>query len=441
MFLDKALDEIGKKNKIVAGIDLANDYAQISYCRLDQSMPDTVSQVMGEEQYNIPVVLCRKHQEGSENDIWVMGKDALQMAKEGTGDLVEDLLLLVRNETTAQVGDHEYTAEFLMEIFFRKILALMAAYTGGLDIAGLAITLKDMEPQVCNALKKAALRAMGNKGKVYFLSHQDCFFQYILHQPEEMWIHDVLLFDYKKDGVRGYHMQMNRNSSPVVCLINEEKFPQMKMTDVSQMTDSQKKAFFTQLDSAFLEIVRNQCENKMITSAFLLGDVFSKDWCKESLRYLCKDRRVFQGNNLFSKGACYGAREKVLPSTLSTSYVYLSEEALHANIGMHCNRGKEEIYYPLLDAGTNWYDADRQIDLILARDNTLALTITPVDGGQPRIARITLEGLTVHGNKTNRIGLHICMKNAETVQIEIADKGFGEFYPSSGRTWKESFVV
>ena len=62
MFLDKALDEIGKKNKIVAGIDLANDYAQISYCRLDQSMPDTVSQVMGEEQYNIPVVLCRKDQ-------------------------------------------------------------------------------------------------------------------------------------------------------------------------------------------------------------------------------------------------------------------------------------------------------------------------------------------------------------------------------------------
>ena len=49
MFLDKALDEIGRKNKIVIGLDLTNDYVQISYCRLDQSMPDTVSLVMGEE--------------------------------------------------------------------------------------------------------------------------------------------------------------------------------------------------------------------------------------------------------------------------------------------------------------------------------------------------------------------------------------------------------
>ena len=31
MFLDKALDEIGRKNKIVIGLDLTNDYVQISY--------------------------------------------------------------------------------------------------------------------------------------------------------------------------------------------------------------------------------------------------------------------------------------------------------------------------------------------------------------------------------------------------------------------------
>ena len=28
MFLDKALDEIGRKNKIVIGLDLTNDYVQ-----------------------------------------------------------------------------------------------------------------------------------------------------------------------------------------------------------------------------------------------------------------------------------------------------------------------------------------------------------------------------------------------------------------------------
>ena len=221
------------------------------------------------------------------------------------------------------------------------------------------MTLKSIEPDTCNLLREAGSSAAGSQCEIFFMSHQDCFFQYILHQPEEMWTQNVLLYDYRKDGIHSYELQMNRNSRPVVCLIEEENFPQMKMTDVSQMSDAQKQAFFTQLDNAFLEIVRNHCEGKFVSSAFLLGDHFTRDWCKDSLRYLCKGRRVFQGNNLFSKGACYGAREKVLPSTLSTTYVYLSDECLHANIGMNCNRGKEETYQPLLNAGTNWYDARR----------------------------------------------------------------------------------
>lgn len=48
MLIDKALDEITKKNKVVVGFDLGNDYSQISYCRQNQSMPDTISLVMGE---------------------------------------------------------------------------------------------------------------------------------------------------------------------------------------------------------------------------------------------------------------------------------------------------------------------------------------------------------------------------------------------------------
>lgn len=435
------LDELAKKNKIVMGIDISNDYAQISYCRLDQSMPDTVSQVMGEEQYNIPAVLCRRHPGEGESEVWLAGKDAIQAAKEGRGALAEDLLLLARNRTRLELDGQEYDALSLLQIFLGRLLAIAAAYTGGLELAAVAVTIQDMTPEVCDIYREALQHCVGKHTQTLFMTHQDCFFQYILHQPEEMWVQDVLLYDYRKEGIRSYILQMNRNTSPVVCLIEADRHPQMKLPDLSQMAAASKKAFFTQLDSAFLEIVRNHCTDRMVTSAFLLGDVFSSDWCKESLRYLCKDRRVFQGNNLFSKGACYGAREKVLPSTLSTDYVYLSDERLRANIGMNCNRGREEIYLPLLDAGTNWYDAHKELDLLLARDNTLSLMITPVDGTKPRIARITLEGLTVRGNKTNRIGMSICMKNAGTVEIELSDKGFGEFFPSSGRTWKESFVL
>lgn len=436
MLIEKALDEMTKKNKVVVGFDLGNDFSQISFCRQDQSMPDTVSLVMGEEQYNIPTLLCKRKDAG-EGAEWSAGKEALKDAKEGRGTLVEDLVLLAKNNVGIKVDEDELSAEFLLEIFIKKSLAILSAYVRTEDIAAVAFTMKDMNTDIMDMIKNISEHIGPRNMQVYFLSHEDCFFQYMIHQPEEMWIHDVLLYDYRIDGIKSYILSMNRKTNPVACFIETAQYPQMKIADMTGKTEAAKGAFYQQLDSALLEIVRKHCEQRTITSVFLLGDSFSKEWCRESLKYMCRGRRVFQGNNLFSKGACYGARERVYPSTLATSYVYLSEDKLRANIGMTCDQGQEEIYFPILDAGTNWYEAQRSIDVMLVKNNLITLNIEPVDGSRKRVARISLEGLKVRGNKTNRIGLRFYMEDPNAVQIEITDKGFGEFFPSTGQVWKE----
>ncbi|MBO5145598.1 MAG: hypothetical protein J6C19_08710 [Lachnospiraceae bacterium] len=436
MLIDKALDEMTKKNKVVIGFDLGNDYSQISYCRQNQSMPDTASLVMGEEQYNIPTLLCRRA-EMEENAAWLMGKEALRSAREGEGTLVEDIVLLAKNNVSIKVGGDELSAEYLLEIFVKKAIAVLAAYIKTEDIIAVAFTMRDMNPNLMEMLKRITGHIGNRKMEAYFLSREDCFFQYMIHQPEEMWIHDVLLYDYRSDGIKSHILSMNRKTNPVACFIETADYPQMKIPDLSDKSETAKGAFYKQLDTALLEIVRKNCEQRNVTSVFLLGDSFSKEWCKESLKYMCRGRRVFQGNNLFSKGACYGARERVYPSTLSASYVYLSEDKLRANIGMTCDKGQTEIYYPILDAGTNWYEAEHAFDVMLMKNNSITLNIAPVDGSRTRVARISLEGLKVRGNKTNRIGLRFYMEDSNAVQIEITDKGFGEFYPSSGQVWKE----
>ena len=70
-------------------------------------------------------------------------------------------------------------------------------------------------------------------------------------------------------------------------------------------------AFPEAVDEALLEIAQDACGKGLIGSIFLIGDGFQGDWMKESLRFLCRGRRVFQGNNLFSKGACCGMQEKL----------------------------------------------------------------------------------------------------------------------------------
>lgn len=436
MLIDRALDEITKKNKVVVGFDLGNDYSQISYCRQNQSMPDTISLVMGEEQYNIPTLVCKRN-EAEENTAWLIGKEALKVASEGKGTLVQNLVLLAKDNRSIKIGEEELTAEYLLEIFVKKALAMLSAYIVSEDIAAVAFTMKDVDTDVMNMLKSISKHAVYRKTEIYFLSYEDCFFQYMIHQPEEMWVHDVLLYNYGSDGIKSHRLSMNRKTNPIACFIDTARHPQMKIPDLSGKSETAKSAIYKQLDSTLLEIVRKNCEQRVITSVFLLGDSFSKDWCRESLKYMCRGRRVFQGNNLFSKGACYGARERIYPSTLSTSYVYLSEDKLRANIGMTCDRGQNEVYYPILDAGTNWYEAQSIFDVILVKNNIITLNIAPVDGRKTRIARISLEGLKVRGNRTNRVQLRFYMEDASAVQIEITDKGFGEFFPSTGQVWKE----
>ena len=425
-----------KKNGVVVGFDLGNDYSQISYCRADQSMPDTMSLVMGEEQYNIPTVLCKMHGNDGYN-AWCVGNEALKCASQENGILVENLALLAKNNVLVKVYEEDLTADELLAIFIKKTLAILTMYVRIEDIEVIAFTMRDMDRVLMETVKKAVERLDMKHAAMHFLSHEDCFFQYIIHQPGEMWIHDVLLYDYRADGMKSYLLQMNRKTNPVACFIESASFSQMKLANTPQSYPEAEGAQYAKLDTTLLEIAKEQCETHNITSVFLLGDSFSKEWCKESLRYLCRGRRVFQGNNLFSKGACYGAREKVYASTLSTSYVYLSDDKLRANIGMTCDRGRDEIYFPILDAGTSWYDAKREFDVMLTKNNTITLNIAPVDGGKARLAKISLEGLKVRGNKTNRVGLRFFMEDAQAVQIEITDKGFGEFFPSTGRMWRE----
>jgi hypothetical protein len=422
-----------KRNKVVVGIDFGNSYSQISYCRADQSMPETISLVMGEEQYNIPTLLCRKKCEDGSLD-WSVGKEALKNSAEGQGSLVEDLVLVVKNDVTLKVGEEEFSADKLLEIFIRKLIGLLSAYTGGDDIAAVTFTMRDLTSELMEKIKACSALIFKKNTNIYFLSHEDCFFQYMIHQPEEMWIQDVLLYDYRVDGIKSYLLSMNRKTIPVACFIESAFHADMGLEDLKDKKPEEK-------DKLFLDILRKNCEEKIVTSVFLLGEYFSKEWCRESLKYMCRGRRVFQGNNLFSKGACYGAREKTFPSTLATSYIYLSDDKLKANVGMTCDKGQTEVYYPILNAGTSWFEADKSLDVMLVKGNSITLNIVPIDGNISRTAKISLEGLKVRGNKTNRVGLHFYMENPTALWLEITDLGFGEIFPSTGQVWKECIPV
>ena len=201
--------------------------------------------------------------------------------------------------------------------------------------------------------------------------------------------------------------------------------------------EAEKQRQMEELDLLFLGIAQEVLKDKNVSTIFLLGDGFKENWAKESLKLLCKNRRVFQGNNLYSKGACYGMVERLNPNEVWKEHVYLGSDKLKSNIGMRALRRGEDSYYAVLDAGTNWYEAAAEFDIILESGNEFELVVTPLTGGKVTSRIFTLEGLPERAKRTTRLNVRIEMTAVDQAAVTIEDMGFGELVPSSGKAWTQ----
>ena len=161
----------------------------------------------------------------------------------------------------------------------------------------------------------------------------------------------------------------------------------------------------------------------------------------KSLKELCRNRRVFKGNNLYSKGACYAMKEKKRDTDMNQALIFLGKDKLKANIGMKVKRVNTESYFAILDGGQNWFDAKKEFDVILESGNSFEIIITPLDGKNVRNIEIVLDGLNVREPKTNRLHLKIFMEADNKLRVCATDMGFGEFYPTTYQLFTKQISI
>lgn len=426
----------GKKNekKVVVGYDLGSDFAQISYCILGEE-PKTVSAVTGSEQYNIPAALCKRNGVGQ----WYYGKEAIKYAKEGEGTLVEKLLELAERGEEVIVEGTAFDPAALLTLFVKRSLALLNIRISAAGIEAFMFTVEQLTPRIVDVLGKVAVGLKLNASHICFQSHRESFYAYMLHQDKELWKNDVLIFEYNKH-LKGLRMECNNKTQPKVVFIEQLDYPMMERR-VWKEEEALKTQQMEELDQLFCGIAREVLEGKIVSTVFLLGDGFKEEWARESLKLLCRNRRVFQGNNLYSKGACYGMAERLEPGALWKEYVYLGSDKLKSNIGMKALRRGEDSYFAILDAGENWYEAAAEFDLILESGNELEFLITPLTGGNVTSRILTLDGLPERQMRTTRLNVRIEMTAVDQAAITIEDMGFGELIPSSGKAWTQMVQV
>ena len=405
--------------KVIVGYDLGNKYAQIScYVTGSEEEIRTLSSVAGSSVYTIPLALSKRQGVNQ----WFYGSEAIRYAGEEEGILVENLLKLARDGEPVQIDGAPIDPVALLTLFLKRSLGLLSQVTNTERIGALMITCEELDHRMLEVLTAATEGLHLKTDQICFQSHVESFYYYNLYQPEELWRHKTILCEYGDASIRTYCMECNRHTTPVVAYMEEREFP-------FPVPES---------DEKMQEIAKKLCENQMISSVYLIGEAFSRDWMKESLRYLCKGRRVFQGNNLFSKGACYGMMERLTPGENGKNHVFLGKDKLKSNIGMKVLRQGEESYQALLDAGINWYEAQNTMEFYLLEGRAVEILITSLTGKGYRIARIVPEELQ---EGIIRLRISVEMRDDTHLKVELEDLGFGTFRAATHHIWKEEIEL
>lgn len=436
MFLEHKDKDKLHKGSVLVGYDLGEQYSQISYLVYGQEDVDTVATVVGTKQYNIPTMLCKR----TGVNQWFYGKDAVKNADEEGMIPVEGLLSLARKGEEVTLDGETFDPTALLTLFLKRSMTLMNFIATVDKIDAIMFTVDELDDRMVEILSRASVNLGLRTTQIYFQSHTESFYYYMLHQPAELWNYQVLACEHDGMRLKTYRMECNKRTTPIVVLIEEQIYETLIIPEETE-EETIKQDAYRLADERFLGILKKMCEGRIVSSAYLLGDGFRNEWNKESLQFLCHNRRVFQGNNLFSRGACYGLQEKLEPSEEGAKHVFLGKDKLKSNVGMNVLRQGKDSYYALLDAGENWYEASKKCEFLLAGEREISFVITPLTGKNIETKKMVLTGTDISNAPYTRYRLEMAMSTPEIMRVTVTDLGFGEMFASSGQVWEESFEL
>ncbi|MCR5033430.1 MAG: hypothetical protein K6A92_11295 [Lachnospiraceae bacterium] len=422
--------------KLYVGYDLNDRFSQISFVKEGSQEAETVSTTPGAEQFNIPTCLCKRFGAGQ----WFFGREALKRAKNGEGVLIDHLVSLAYEGQPVTVDHEEYDPIALLTLYVRRSLTLLTMQHPGTPEI-LMITCSNFDSRMVQVLQEVTAGLVLKKTRVMFQNYTESIFEYNIHQPENLWNYQTIVFELEEGPLTSYRMECNHHTKPVVAFIEKQEHRQVLGIVDWPDDPAYRRTIEENLDNDFLRACEELCHERVVSSVYLIGDGFRQEWMKASLQFLCRGRHVFKGSNLYSKGAAYAAADKVRAADEEKKIVFLGEEKCKSNIGIPVTRRGAGSYLALIDAGQNWYEAEKECDLILETGNTLTFTITPLTGSKPWQAEMVLDGLPDRPRMTTRLHLVIAMTSPSKVRIQVQDLGFGEIFQATMRRWMEELDV
>jgi hypothetical protein len=391
----------------------------ISHYQPNMGEPDTLSTVAGSEVYQIPLLLAKRKGLGQ----WYYGEDAKRLAKTSEMICVDSLLRRAVNHEMIRMEDESFEAEELLTLFLKKIIVLPQKLGNPIYCDRLVITVEHLNRENMELFWKIAPRLGFSREQFMVIDHRESFYFFAMNQKADLWVHDVYLMECSANVL--YYDSLTRDIRTVPQVVTIE--------------ESSRQQLGADRDADFLKILQKAFDNKVISSVYLVGDGFDGDWMKDSLVFLCRGRRAFIGNNLYSKGACYAAY--IRDHEDEWPYIYMGENEMKFNISLKVkNQGNLE-FFNLISAGKNWFETRGECEVILGGSSEVELWKQLPNSRTASIETLELTDIPARPDRATRLRITASPVADDKVEIVIRDLGFGELFRSTDKTWRYTMSI
>ncbi len=401
------------------GVDLDDDNAVVTCYKSGMEEPETLSLIEGSEVFLIPALIYKTEESG----YWRIGEEAKREAGRKGEQPVDRLLTRALSGEAIEIERKTYFVKDLLAGYFKTLLY----FTDKSGTAGrpdkVVISVEKVTKELTELFFAAAAEFGVGKENVAIMNRKESFYYYVLNQKDELWLHDVFLFDLRKETLNCCLLTRDIKTSPQVVTLDKA---------VCEFSGENR-------DRDFLRILQDCFKKRVISSAFLAGEGFDGEWMQQSIAFLCKGRRVFIGKNLYSKGACYAAA--VLEGEKAWPFLYIGDNEMKMNLSIKIKDNRKSDFYPLVAAGENCYETMRECEVILGNTGEIDFWLQLPGRKDAKIERLTLSDLPKRKERTTRLRITAKPLSDTKVQIHIADMGFGEIVKSSGKSWDYTMSV
>ncbi len=420
-----------ENNLISVSVDLCRDYTQMAYCIGNMSEPESVSTISGEQKYLIPTVIGKIN--GSNE--WCIGDDAVLREKRGEAINANDILKSILTEKSIKINEKSYAGHEVLKAFFLELFKILSTNYHITRPDNLVVTVEYPDRILVNLIRDVLIELEFDKDKIKIIGHSESLIYYTVFQKKEIWVNDVLIFDFTDNQFLVRRLNTVRARVPQPIIVEE-----MDLSQKFKMEYIKSESGRLEMDTKFLELLKELCGKHIVSTVFLTGMGFYEKWMEDSIRFLCSKRRVFQGYNLFVKGAGY-ANLSAMGMGNADNYQFVCSGRTLVNIELEIEKDGKTVPVVLSKAGTNWYEAGARAEGILDNSREIKLKLVSSLSKMEKEITIDLRGFPPRPNKTSRIEVLLAYRNDRQCIVLVKDLGFGDFFKASDEKVKTTIDI